>query len=62
MKQPKFYIMLAAFALVGYSSGIAYAMDIDTDQSEYQQMVSEKITLIDAIKKSEVAYPDMKVS
>lgn len=64
MKQPKFYMMIAALVLVGYGSGIAYAANNDAlkDQSEYQQMISSKITLVEAIQKAETAHPDMKVS
>lgn len=64
MKQPKFYILLAALALIGYGSGIAYAMDNDgmEDMAQYQQLKHAKISLVEAVQKAEEASPDMTVS
>lgn len=64
MKLPKSYILLAILALVGYSSGIVYAMENDVmqDMAEYQQLRHAEISIVEAIQKVEKAYPGMAVS
>lgn len=64
MKHTKHYILLAALALAGYGSGIAYAMDneVNEHQMEHQLLKQAKISIIEAIQKAQAAYPDMSVS
>lgn len=63
MTKSKHYIALAVMSLFLYSSGVTYAMGNDgmTDQQEYQQIKTAKISLVEAIKKAETDHAGSKV-
>lgn len=63
MTKSKHYIALAIVSFFLYSSGIAVAMENDgmTDQQELQHIKVAKVSLVDAIKKTEVNHPGSKV-
>lgn len=64
MKNPKSYLLLAALLVIGYGSGISYAMENDgmEDMGEYHQLKTAKVSITEAIQKAQAAHPDMLVS